>query len=223
MISPLIAPTATSRAATTFVLPRLHVVTDTRHGRDPLPDVRAALGAGARAVQVRHKHGTDRDLLDLTRRVLAIAAGFDATVLVDDRLDVALAAGAHGVHLGADDLPVADVVRLVGDAMVVGATARTPAAAVLAERSGASYLGVGPAYPTTTKSGLPDALGPGGIAGVVAATSLPVIAIGGVVPEQVPELLAAGVHGVAVVAAISQAADPAAVTASFLRALGSAA
>src|SRR5665647_1703969 len=93
------------RPAPHGVVPRLHIVTDTRGGRDPLDDVRGALSAGAGAIQVRDKHATDRALLDLTRRVLALAAPFGAWVLVDDRIDVATAAGAHGAHLGADDLP----------------------------------------------------------------------------------------------------------------------
>jgi thiamine-phosphate pyrophosphorylase len=196
----------TSDGAASVLLPRLHLVTDTRRGRNPFPEIHAALAAGARVIQVRHKGGTDRDLLDLTRRVLELAEGLDVTVLVDDRLDIDAAAGAHGVHLGADDLPVEDAARLADGSLLIRATARMPGADA-----------------TTTKKGLPDALGAGTIADVVAATSLPVIAIGGVTPEYVPELLAAGAHGVAVVSAISQAADPYAVPASFLRALQGAA
>ena len=203
-------------------VPRLHVITDTRQGRDPLADVRAALRAGARAVQVRLKDGTDRQLLDLARRVVALAGPVGATVLVDDRIDVAAAAGAPGVHLGEHDLPIADAARLACGRLLIGGTVRTPAAAAAAQAAGASYLGVGPAFPTETKDGLPDALGAAGIAAVAAATALPVIAIGGVTPERVPDLLAAGAHGVAVIAAVSRAADPQAATAAFLRALGEA-
>jgi len=201
------------------VVPRLHIVTDTRGGRDPLDDVRGALSAGAGAIQVRDKHATDRALLDLTRRVLALAAPFGAWVLVDDRIDVAAVAGAHGAHLGADDLPVSDARRVLGAVPVLGATARTPDAARTATAAGATYLGVGPAFTTRTKDGLPDPLGPAGIAAVAAATALPVIAIGGVTPVHVPGLLAAGAHGVAVVTAISHAADAADATAAFLLAL----
>ncbi len=213
----------TPDGAASVLPPRLHLVTDTRRGRNPFPEIHAALAAGARVIQVRHTGGTDRDLLDPTRRVLQLDEGLDVTVPVDDRLDIAAAAGAHGVHLGADVLPVEDAARLADGSLLIGATARTPEAAPAAALAGATYLGVGPAYATTTKKRLPDALGAGTIADVVAATSLPVIAIGGVTPEHVPELLAAGAHGVSVVPAISQAADPYAVTASFLRALQDAA
>ncbi len=199
-------------------VPRVHIVTDTRRVRDPLDAVRGALSAGARAIQVRDKHATDRALLGLTRRVLTLATPFGARVLVDDRIDVAAAAGAHGAHLGADDLPVCDARRILGAVRVLGATARTPDAARVATAAGATYLGVGPAYTTRTKDGLPDPRGPAGIAAVAAATVLPVIAIGGVTPAHVPDLLAAGAHGIAVVTAISDGADAAAAVA-FLRAL----
>lgn len=197
----------TPDGAASVLPPRLHPVTDTRRGRNPFPEIHAALAAGARVIQVRHTGGTDRDLLDPTRRVLQLDEGLDVTVPVDDRLDIAAAAGAHGVHLGADVLPVEDAARLADGSLLIRATARMPGADAT----------------TTKKKGLPDALGAGTIADVVAATSLPVIAIGGVTPEHVPELLAAGAHGVSVVPAISQAADPYAVTASFLRALQDAA
>ncbi|HET7397966.1 MAG TPA: thiamine phosphate synthase [Intrasporangium sp.] len=200
-------------------VPRLHVLTDTRGGRDPLPDVHAALRGGAGVIQVRAKECTDRAAVALTRAVLEAAAPYAALVLVDDRVDVALVAGAHGVHVGEHDLEVADVRALAGRRFVVGATARTPSAARAAQEAGATYLGVGPAAPTSTKAGLPAALGPEGIGAVAAATSLPVIAIGGVTADLVPRLVLAGAHGVAVVSAVSQAPDPAAATAAFAAAL----
>ncbi len=196
-------------------LPRLHVLTDTSCGRDPLPDVRAALRGGARAIQVRAKDATDRAATALTRAVLEAAAQYAALVLVDDRVDVALVAGAHGVHVGEDDLTVADVRALAGSTFVIGASARTPAAARAARRAGASYVGVGPARPTATKAGLPDPLGTEGIRAVAAASDLPVIAIGGVTAQLVPQLLLAGAHGVAVVSAVSTAPDPEAAVAAL--------
>lgn len=207
-----------------LAIPRLHVVTDTRSGRDPLPVVVAALSASAShgmpiAVQVRHKTCTDRELLDLTRRVVALARPQGALVVVDDRLDVALAADAGGVHLGAHDLPVRDAVRWAGTHVAVGGTCRNAQDALIAEQAGAAYVGVGPVFATTTKSGLPDPLGPGGLQAATLGTRLPVIAIGGVTAAAVPELLATGAHGVAVVAAVSGAADPQAATTRLLQAL----
>jgi thiamine-phosphate pyrophosphorylase len=197
---------------------RLHVITDTRAGRDPLPVVRAALDAGAPVVQVRGKDLSDGELYELTCRVFELCTNSGATCLVDDRVDVAIAAGADGVHVGAQDLPVAVVRRLVPD-VVVGATARDPERARALVREGASYLGVGPAYATTSKAGLPAALGVQRVGEVAAAVAIPVIAIAGVTAARIPELLAAGAHGVAVIGAISEAPDPYAATAELLQVL----
>ncbi|MPZ94430.1 MAG: thiamine phosphate synthase [Propionibacteriales bacterium] len=198
---------------------RCHLVTDTRDRRDPLTDVQAALRAGIRLVQVRAKQGTDRDLLALTRAVLRLARPRDVTVLVDDRADIALAAGAHGVHVGVGDLPVEEVRRILGPGAVIGATARDPQAARVATAAGADYLGVGPAYATTSKAGLPDPLGLDGVTAVARSTRLPVIAIGGIGPDEIPALLQRGVHGVAVLSAISGAADPGAAATQILKTL----
>ena len=203
-------------------LGRLHVLTDARAGRDALATTTAAVAAGAPVIQVRAKGLTDRELLDFATRVVDVCASRGATCLVNDRVDVALAAGAHGTHLGADDLPVDAVRRIAGPGHLIGGTARDPRRAAALVAAGADYVGVGPAYQTATKLGLPQPLGPAGIAAVAAAIAIPVIAIGGIGVEHVPELLAAGAHGVAVVAAISEAADPAAATVALLRALGAA-
>jgi len=203
-------------------LGRLHLITDTRPGQDPLTVVRAALTA-ARAdlvVQVRvEDSATDREAYDLARRVLALCAPYQATCLVNDRLHVALAVGAAGGHVGADDLPVAAGRRVLGPTGVLGATARAPETATAAIAAGADYLGVGPCHATTTKTGLPDPIGPAGVRAVVDAVDVPVIAIGGVTAARVPALRDAGAYGVAVVGAVSAAADPAQATAELLRAL----
>ncbi len=196
---------------------RLHVITDTRPGRDPLVVVDAALRAGAPVVQVRNKDLTDRALYELTCRVLDRCAAYGATCLVDDRVDVAEAAGAAGVHVGEHDLPVSCVRRLLGADGVLGATARDPETGRAHEAAGATYLGVGPAYATTTKTGLPPPLGPAGVGRVAAAVGIPVIAVAGLTAARVPELLAAGAHGVAAIGAISEADDPFAATEELLR------
>lgn len=199
---------------------RLHVVTDARDGRRPLEVVRAAVGAGAPVVQVRSKGCTDRELYAFALAVQELCAGAGALCVVNDRADVALAVGAAGTHLGASDLPVDVVRRLVGGDHLVGGTTRDPDGARVLAQLGASYLGVGPAYATTTKDGLPEPLGPDRIGAVAGAVDLPVIAIGGITAARVPELLAAGAHGVAVVGAVSAAADPAAAVRALLDGLG---
>ncbi|WP_222268200.1 thiamine phosphate synthase [Modestobacter marinus] len=197
----------------------LHVLTDARGGPTALAAVQAAVAAGAPVVQVRAKGSTDRQLYAFARAVVEVCAPAGATCLVNDRVDVALAAGADGTHLGADDLPLAAARRVAGPGHLLGGTARDPERARLLVAEGADYLGVGPAWPTTTKTGLPDALGPAGVRAVATAVDVPVIAIGGVTAARVADLLAAGAAGVAVVGAVSAAPDPGAATRELLRAL----
>src|SRR5438552_465500 len=199
---------------------RLHVITNLRESRDdPLPMIRRVLEAGAPVVQVRAKGVSDRELFELTSRVVDVCAAHGAACIVNDRVDVALATGAHGAHVGADDLPV-DVARAVlGDDAILGATARDAATARAHETDGASYLGVGPCFATRSKAGLPDPLGLEGLRAVADTVDVPVIAIAGVTADRVPELLAAGAHGVAVIGAVWDADDPPAAVERLLRAL----
>jgi thiamine-phosphate pyrophosphorylase len=203
-------------------LGRLHVVTDSRPGRDPLPIVAAALAAGAPLIQVRAKGLSDRTLYELSGRVAERCARHGAACIVNDWPDVALAVGADGAHVGADDLPVAVARRVLGPDRELGATARDVLTARAAAHDGASYLGVGPAYATATKGGLPDPLGAEGVGRVAAAVTIPVIAVGAVTAARVPELLAAGAYGVAVIGAVSEAEDPARATEGLLLALDAA-
>jgi thiamine-phosphate pyrophosphorylase len=185
----------------------------------------ASLAAGVPVVQVRvEDDATDRQAYELASRLVALCDRYGATCLVNDRLHVALAVGAAGGHVGADDLPVAAARRVLGAAAVLGGTCRDPATARAAVADGASYLGVGPAYETSTKNGLPAAIGPVGVAAVAGAVpGTPVIAIGGITAARVGPLRAAGAYGVAVVGAVSNAADPARATRELLAALASAA
>jgi thiamine-phosphate pyrophosphorylase len=198
--------------------PRLHVVTDTRPaaGSTPLTVVRAAIAGAASvgathelAVQVRVEDVvTDREAYALTVAVLDICRPARVLCLVNDRLHIAVAAGADGGHVGADDLPVA-AARRVLDAGVLGATCRDAEAATAAVAAGATYLGAGPAFTTSTKSGLPDPIGPDGIGAVARAVpGTPVLAIGGVTRRSAGMLRAVGAWGIAVVGALSAARDP---------------
>jgi len=179
------------------LVPRLHVITPVV----PVASLRPLVAAGVDAIQARDKAADDRELLEFVGDVLALGI----TVIVNDRVDVALATGAHGVHLGARDLPVASV-RLLAPELLIGATCRSREDALAARAAGASYVGVGPVFASTTKPDLPAPLGVVGLAEVRGV--LPVIAIGGITAGTVPSLTTAGAHGVAVVAAVSQAPDP---------------
>lgn len=187
---------------------KLHVVTPPGVDGHGLATTQALLCAGAPLVQVRTKDVDDRVRLRAAAAVVDAARTAGATSLVNDRVDIALAVGADGVHVGAEDLPAAVARRLLGPAAVVGATCRNAEDARRAEAEGATYLGLGPVYATSTKAALPDPIGPRGVAAVAAAVDIPVIAIAGVTAGNAGALLDAGAWGVAVVGAVYRAADP---------------
>lgn len=204
-------------------VPRLHVLTPDGISRAALDGVRGVVSAGAPLIQVRLKDVGDRAALEYVRQVVAHARDAGSRCVVNDRVDLALAADADGTHLGQDDLPV-DVARgLVeragGRRFLVGGTARNPATARRLVAAGADYLGVGPCYATTSKVGLPPPGGPERVAAVAAAVDVPVIAVGGITVDRVPEVVAAGAHGVAVIAAVWRSRDPAAAVHALLAAL----
>jgi thiamine-phosphate pyrophosphorylase len=202
-------------------LPRLQLITPDSADAHVRAATASALDVGVRWVQARRKTGSDRQRLADIDAVARIARAAGATLVVDDRVDLALAIEADGVHVGLDDLPVEVARQLLGPGPIIGATCRTPDDARRAEAAGATYLGVGPLYASTTKSaGLPDPLGPAGLAAVVDAVSVPVVAISGITAGRVPELLDAGAHGVAVVAAVYGAANPTTAAVELLEALG---
>jgi thiamine-phosphate pyrophosphorylase len=198
-------------------LGRLHVLVDS------VVLAEAALEGGAPTLQVRVKSGSDRRRFETVAAVVERCRDAGATCLVNDRADFAVAAGADGVHVGGDDLPVAAVRRVVGPDALVGATARDPVSGLRLVEAGASYLGVGPVYVTSTKDGLPQPLGPRGLQAVAGAVPVPVIAIAGVGAGRVAEVLGAGAFGVAVVGAVADAEDPRAATRELVRAVASAA
>jgi thiamine-phosphate pyrophosphorylase len=194
-------------------LGRLHVLVDT------VALAEAALEGGAPTLQVRIKNGIDRHRFETVAAIADRCRDAGATCLVNDRADFAVAAGADGVHVGADDLSVAAVRRVVGPELLVGATARDPATALRLVDAGASYLGVGPTYATSTKDGLPRPLGPAGIRAVAGAVSVPVIAIAGITADRVPDVFAAGAWGIAVVGAVAASEDPHLATSELVRAV----
>lgn len=196
---------------------RLHVVVD------DLTLAQAAIEGGADVIQVRIKAGTDRERLTLITSIVERCDARGVRCIVNDRVDLALAAHAGGVHVGNEDLPVPVVRSLLGPHAIIGATARDAETAGVHERDGADYIGVGPCYATSTKLGLPAPIGPDGVRLVATAVDLPVIAIAGVTAARVAELVAAGAWGVAVIGAVSGAADPRLATAELVAALKDAA
>ncbi|MFM7107792.1 MAG: thiamine phosphate synthase [Planctomycetaceae bacterium] len=175
--------------------------------------------AGVRMLQIRDKGLGVPALVERVRRALGIVRSRDgddrALVVVNDRADVAAALGAAGVHTGADDMPTALVRRVVGPSALVGRTAHDVAEARAAVADGADYLGVGPCFPSPTKSFATQAP-PEFLRTVAGEVALPVYAIGGVTLERLDALAALGIHRVAVASAVTAAADPAAAAAAFL-------
>lgn len=181
------------------------LVTDDRllAGRDVVALARAAERGGASAVQLRLKHASARDLAALAR---ALVEALAIPVLVNDRPDVAIAAGAAGVHLGPEDLPVELARRIAPPGFVIGASVGSEAEAAAAGQ--ADYWGIGPWRTTATKADAGEALGPEGFAALARLSAgRPCLAIGGVLPEDVPRVSAAGGQGVAVSSGILAARD----------------
>lgn len=189
---------------------RLLVVTDARLAgeRGVAAVVAAALEAGAPAIQLRDKERGAGEVLPLAQRLRTMTRDRDALFFVNDRLDLALAAEADGVHLGPRDLPVAEVRRSAPPDFLIGYSTDDPDEARRAEADGADYLGCGTVWPTSSKEDAGQVIGPDGLRRVAAAVSIPVVAIGGVTPHRARELVGTGAAGVAVIGAVMAAPDP---------------
>jgi thiamine-phosphate pyrophosphorylase len=199
----------------------LIVITDPGcgEGRTIVDVVRGALRGGAPSIQLRGKDMAAREQVDLARALLAETRAAGALLWVNDRLDVALAAGADGVHLGQDDLPVDAARRIVPAGFLIGISAETPELARAAEAYGADYVGTGPVYPTGSKADAGDAVGCERIARVAGAVRIPVVGIGGIGPANAADVVRAGAAGAAVISAVMQAPDPEAATRALLSAV----
>ena len=177
--------------------------------------VRQALFAGAPAIQLRLKGATARELFDAAIALIPIVRPAGALFIINDRVDVALAVGADGVHLGPDDPPIADaraVARLAlgteADGFVLGYSVDTPDGAIRAEAEGADYLGVGAVFATVNKADAGEVIGLDGLQRVVESTSIPVVAIGGITAERAEAVAGTGACGCAVIGAVMGAPDP---------------
>ena len=185
-----------------MLLPRIFCLVDDRVDRPLIADL---VDAGVTGIQVRAKELPGRDLLALTETIIAEVRPRQGVVVVNDRLDVALAADADGVHLGASDLSVRDA-RQVAPELVIGATCRSAADVARAAADGADYAGFGPIFATTSKPGLPPPLGVARIS--AAAGSLPLLAIGGITVKTAGDVRKAGAYGVAVIGGLLGTPDP---------------
>ena len=182
--------------------------------------VTAALRGGVTAVQLRAKEATTLELLELARSLNAVSHEAGVPFIVNDRVDVALAAeadGAHVGHIGEEDLSPHDARRLLGPDAIVGVSIGTAQEARMATSQGASYVSAGPMFATSTKSNAGPAAGENLLRSVRAATRLPLVVIGGITAQRSAALYAAGADGVCVGAAIVRAPDPEAAARAFFQ------
>jgi thiamine-phosphate pyrophosphorylase len=201
-------------------VPRLILVTDRQAtaGRDLVAVVTAALDAGLPAVQLRERDLPGRPLLALAETLRTATARTGALLFVNDRVDVALAVGADGVHLGGGSMPVPAAREILGAAALVGVSTHAAAEVAEAAEAGADFAFFGPVWATPSKTGPPQ--GEARLAEAARAARIPVLAIGGADVDRAPAVVAAGAAGMAVIRAILRAADPAAATRALLAALG---
>lgn len=191
---------------------KLYFITD-RTGLEEevfLDKIERACRAGIDLLQLREKSGPDRSLLELARKVKKIADSYEVPLFIDDRLDIAMILGCH-VHLGQNDIPIAEARALLPPASMVGATAKTVEQALRAEAEGASYLGVGAIYPTTTKV-VTVRTEVSTLREICAAVRIPVYAIGGLNETNLGILKGVFLEGICVVSAIMKAEDSGAAT-----------
>ena len=192
---------------------RLMLVTD--RARSPLPiteAVQCAVGGGVDAVQLRERDLEGRQLFDLATELRRITRGADVALVINHRVDVALAVDADGVHLGWRSLPVREVRKLAGERLRIGVSCHNASQLRSARDAGADYASLGPVFSTPSKTGLLDPLGPERTRSLVADAGLPVIAIGGINTENVGELRDLGLAGIAVISEIMASANPQAAT-----------
>lgn len=188
----------------------LYLITDRRQtaGRQLPAVVADALAGGVRCVQLREKDLASRQLFDLAEELREITRSYGAQLLINDRPDIALAVGADGVQLGVSSLPVSEARRLLGPKRLIGYSSHSIAEAVLAERNGADFVTFGPVYATPSKTTYGEPLGVVTLSEAVQSLRSPVFALGGVKKISVPEVMASGCHGIALISAIIGTDDP---------------
>ncbi len=178
-------------------------------GRSSLEILEAVLRGGARIVQLREKEISIRDLYALAVEFRRITARAGALLIINDRIDIAMAVGADGAHLGQDDLPI-HAAREIAPDLLIGASTHSLQEALEAQEAGADYVNIGPIFPTSTKEGIDYFLGPQAISSIAPKLSVPFTVMGGIKESNLDEVVAQGARRVAMVTAITQAPDVAA-------------
>ena len=178
--------------------------------------LRVAAAAGVRLFQYRDKQSTMKDAYRQALALRQVATEVGATLIINDRCDLALAVEADGVHLGQDDLPLADARRLLGPEAIIGLSTHNPEQVREAAALQPDYIGFGPIFSTATKTDHDPVVGLEGLRAIRTLTTLPIFAIGGITPQHVTDILTAGADGLAVISAILKATDLEAAIKTFL-------
>ncbi|TDO15282.1 MULTISPECIES: thiamine phosphate synthase [Halomonas] len=188
----------------------LYLITDPAlcEDRGLVETVVAAVRGGVTVVQLRDKQASDTELIDQARRLKAALSDTGVPLLINDRLEVALAASADGLHLGQDDGDVAEARAALGPEAILGLSVQTHAQMACLDPTALDYLGLGPVFATPSKHDHAEPLGFDGLAALVAESPLPCVAIGGLKAEHVAATQRAGAHGLAVISAICGTPDP---------------
>ena len=196
----------------------LYVITceELSGGRSTLEVVQKSLEGGAGIIQLREKEWSAAKLIAVGRKLRRLTRSVGAALIINDRVDLALALEADGVHVGQQDMPLTMVRRLVGPDMIVGVSTGDPAEARAAERDGASYIGVGPMFPTNSKKDTRSVRTLEMLSEIRQACGLPIFAIGGMKIEHTASVIRAGADGVAVITAVTGAFDIAGAARAFV-------
>lgn len=200
----------------------LYLVTDRRQtrGRDLATIVELALAGGAKAVQLREKDLGGNELFHLAEKLKKRCDEKSATLLINDRIDVALAVDADGVQLGSGSLPIAAARGLLGASKLIGASTHSLEEAIAARKAGADFILFGPVYFTPSKAAYGEPQGLALLKEVVEKISLPVYAIGGINPDNAAEAKRTGIRGVALISAVMSAEDPRAAASNIIQLIG---
>lgn len=183
----------------------IYVVTDSK--QDHIAVAEAVVAGGAGFMQLREKELCDRDVLKIARSIRSITHGTKSLFIINNRVDIALACQADGVHVGQDDLPAKTVRKMIGPNVILGVSVATVEAAIRAKADGADYVGVGPVFSTMTKLDAGDAIGLDVITQIKNAVDIPIVAIGGISMDNISSVAAAGADSAAVVSAVTGAKD----------------
>ena len=198
-------------------LPRRLLCVITDEESEPVELARQALEGGAGMVQLRRKSASGQQLFEWALRIQELCREQEALFIVNDRVDIALAMHADGVHLGQQDMPAAAARALLGPAAMIGVSVSCAEEAIKAAADGASYIGVGHIFPTFSKDKASPPLGTAAIKPIRNAAQLPVIAIGGIDLDNADDVIRAGASGIAVISAVSDSDDPATAARELVR------